>query len=192
LSTGGVPITTIFRPHKPHKPELVVLCDVSGSVAAFAHFTVLLAFALREQFAKVRVFAFVDTTDEVTRFFDRGGDVVDALARMSSEADVVWFDGHSDYGHAFEVFAQKWSDAITPKTSLLVLGDARTNYRATAVPALRSVARQARHAFWLNPEPRQYWSSGDSAASTYGDVIPMVECRNVAQLQAFVEGILPV
>jgi uncharacterized protein len=191
LSTGGVPITTIFRPHKPHKPELVVLCDVSGSVAAFAHFTVLLAFALREQFAKVRVFAFVDTTDEVTRFFDRGGDVVDALARMSSEADVVWFDGHSDYGHAFEVFAQKWPDAVTPKTSLLVLGDARANYRATAVPALRSIARQARHAFWLNPEPRQYWSSGDSAASTYGAVMPMVECRNVAQLQAFVEGILP-
>jgi uncharacterized protein with von Willebrand factor type A (vWA) domain len=192
LSTGGVPLTTIFRPHKPHKPELVVLCDVSGSVAAFAHFTVLLAFALREQFAKVRVFAFVDTTDEVTQFFDRGGDVVDALARMSTEADVVWFDGHSDYGHAFEVFAQKWPDAITPKTSLLVLGDARTNYRAPALPALRSVARQARHAYWLNPEPRQYWSSGDSAAASYGEVMPMVECRNVAQLQEFVEGILPV
>jgi uncharacterized protein with von Willebrand factor type A (vWA) domain len=192
LSSGGVPLTTIFKPHKPHKPELVVLCDVSGSVAAFAHFTVLLAFALREQFAKVRVFAFVDTTDEVTDFFDRGGDVVDALARMSSEADVVWYDGHSDYGHAFEVFAQKWPDAVTPKTSLLVLGDARTNYRAPALPALRSMVRQARHAFWLNPEPRQYWSSGDSAAATYAEVMPMVECRNVAQLQEFVEGLLPV
>ncbi|HVY08942.1 MAG TPA: VWA domain-containing protein [Mycobacteriales bacterium] len=191
LSSGGVPLTTIFRPHKPHKPELVVLCDVSGSVAAFAHFTVLLAFALREQFAKVRVFAFVDTTDEVTDFFSRGGDVVDALARMSSEADVVWYDGHSDYGHAFEVFAQKWPDAVTPKTSLLVLGDARTNYRAPAIPALRSMVRQARHAFWLNPEPRQYWSSGDSAASTYGEVMPMIECRNVLQLQEFVEGLLP-
>jgi hypothetical protein len=192
LSSGGVPLTTIFRPHKPHKPELVVLCDVSGSVAAFAHFTVLLSFALREQFAKVRVFAFVDTTDEVTRFFDRGGDVVDALARMSAEADVVWYDGHSDYGHAFEVFAQKWPDAVTPKTSLLVLGDARTNYRAPGLPALRSVVRQARHAFWLNPEPRQYWASGDSAAVTYTDVLPMLECRNVSQLQEFVEGILPV
>ncbi len=192
LSSGGVPLTTIFKPHKPHKPELVVLCDVSGSVAAFAHFTVLLAFALREQFAKVRVFAFVDTTDEVTDYFDRGGDVVDALARMSSEADVVWYDGHSDYGHSFEVFAQKWPDAVTPKTSLLVLGDARTNYRAPALPALRSMVRQARHAFWLNPEPRQYWSSGDSAAATYAEVMPMVECRNVAQLQEFVEGLLPV
>jgi uncharacterized protein with von Willebrand factor type A (vWA) domain len=192
LSTGGVPLTTIFKPHKPHKPELVVLCDVSGSVAAFAHFTVLLAFALREQFAKVRIFAFVDTADEVTRFFERSGDPVDALARMSAEADVVWFDGHSDYGHAFEVFTQKWPDAVGPKTSFLVLGDARTNYRAPAVAALRSIVRQARHAFWLNPEPRQYWSSGDSAAAMYGEAMPMVECRNVAQLQEFVEGLLPV
>jgi uncharacterized protein with von Willebrand factor type A (vWA) domain len=192
LSSGGVPLTTIFKPHKPHKPELVVLCDVSGSVAAFAHFTVLLAFALREQFAKVRVFAFVDTTDEVTDFFIQGGDVVDALARMSAEADVVWYDGHSDYGHSFEVFAQKWPDAVTPKTSLLVLGDARTNYRAPQLPALRTIVRQARHAFWLNPEPRQYWASGDSAASTYSEVLPMVECRNVRQLEEFVEGLLPV
>lgn len=192
LSSGGVPLTTIHKPHRPHKPELVVLCDVSGSVAAFAHFTVLLAFALREQFAKVRVFAFVDTCDEVTRFFEHGDDVVDALARLSKEADVVWFDGHSDYGHSFDVFAQKWSDAITPKTSLLVLGDARNNYRAQSLPSLRSIVRHARHAFWLNPEPMQYWGSGDSAARAYGEILPMIECRNAAQLQEFVEGILPV
>ncbi|HET7312508.1 MAG TPA: VWA domain-containing protein [Mycobacteriales bacterium] len=192
LSSGGVPLTTIFKPRKPHKPELVVLCDVSGSVAAFAHFTVLLAFALREQFAKVRVFAFVDTCDEVTSFFERGGDVVDALARMSKEADVVWFDGHSDYGHSFQVFTEKWPDAVTPKTSLLILGDARNNYRAQSLPALRSIVRQARHAYWLNPEPRQYWGSGDSAAVHYGDVLPMIECRNAGQLEEFVEGILPV
>jgi uncharacterized protein with von Willebrand factor type A (vWA) domain len=192
LSSGGVPLTTVHKPRKPHKPELVVLCDVSGSVAAFAHFTVLLSFALREQFAKVRVFAFVDTCDEVTDFFDHGDDVVDALARMSREADVVWFDGHSDYGHSFEVFSQRWPDAVTPKTSLLVLGDARNNYRAQGVPALRSIVRQARRAFWLNPEPVQYWGSGDSAARAYGDVLPMIECRNAGQLQEFVEGLLPV
>src|SRR5437763_270486 len=192
LSSGGVPLTTIHKPHKPHKPELVVLCDVSGSVASFAHFTVLLAYALREQFAKVRVFAFVDTCDEVTRFFEHGGDVADALARMAQEADVVWFDGHSDYGHSFEVFSQKWPEAVTPKTSLLILGDARSNYRALSLPALRSAVHHARHAYWLNPEPRQYWGSGDSAASAYGDVVPMIECRNAAQLEEFVENLLPV
>src|SRR3954464_6154770 len=192
LSSGGVPLTTIHKPHRPHKPELAVLCDVSGSVAAFAPFTVLLAFALREQFAKVRVFAVVDTCDEVTRFFERGDDVVDALARLSKEAEVVWFDGHSDYGHSFEVFAQKWPDAVRPKTSLLILGDARNNYRAQSLPALRSIVRHARHAFWLNPEAVQYWGSGDSAARSYGDVLPMIECRNAAQLQEFGEGLRPV
>jgi len=191
LSSGGVPLTTIHKPHKPHKPELVVLCDVSGSVAAFAHFTVLLAYALREQFAKVRVFAFVDTCDEVTRFFEHGGDVADALARMAKEADVVWFDGHSDYGHSFEVFNQKWPEAVTPKTSLLILGDARSNYRALSLSALRTSVHHARHAYWLNPEPRQYWGSGDSAAASYSDVVPMIECRNAAQLEEFVEALLP-
>jgi uncharacterized protein with von Willebrand factor type A (vWA) domain len=192
LSSGGVPLTTVHKPHKPHKPELVVLCDVSGSVAAFAHFTVLLAFALREQFTKVRVFAFVDTCDEVTRFFDRDDDPVDALARLSREAELVWLDGHSDYGHSFEVFARRFPDAVTPKTSLLVLGDARNNYRAQALPTLRGIVRQARHAYWLNPEPRQYWGSGDSAATSYGDVLPMVECRNAGQLEEFIEALLPV
>src|SRR4051812_36067343 len=192
LSSGGVPLTTIHKPHKPHKPELVVLCDVSGSVAAFAHFTVLLAYALREQFTKVRVFAFVDSCDEVTRFFEHGGDVGDALARMAKEANVVWYDGHSDYGHSFEVFAQKWSDAVTPKTSLIILGDARSNYRALSLPSLRGVVHHARRAYWLNPEPRQYWGSGDSAASSYAEVVPMIECRNAAQLEDFVEQLLPV
>ena len=93
LGTGGVPLVTHHKPHKPHKPELVVLCDVSGSVAGFAHFTLMLSYALREQFTKVRAFAFIDTVDEVTDFFTPGGDVSDALARMSTEADLVWFDG---------------------------------------------------------------------------------------------------
>src|SRR4051812_1399978 len=192
LASGGVPLETKHRPHKPHKPELVVLCDVSGSVTAFAHFTVLLAYALREQFTKVRAFAFIDTVDEVTRYFDAGDDIADAMAKVAAEADVVWFDGHSDYGHAIETFAERYPDAITPRTSLLILGDARNNYRATGVPTLRRLVAESRHAYWLNPEPRSYWGSGDSATRSYADVVEMVECRNAAQLQDFVERLLPV
>jgi uncharacterized protein with von Willebrand factor type A (vWA) domain len=191
LGTGGVPIVTHHRPHKPHKPELVVLCDVSGSVAGFAHFTLMLAYALREQFTKVRAFAFIDTVDEVTDFFTPGGDVADALARMSSEADLVWFDGHSDYGHSIEEFVKRYPDAVGPRTSLLILGDARNNYRATAVPALRSLVQKSRHAYWLNPEPRAYWGSGDSATPQYGEVVEMVEVRNAVQLEEFVQRLLP-
>ncbi|TFV47832.1 VWA domain-containing protein [Blastococcus sp. TF02A_35] len=186
LGTGGVPVVTHHRPRKVHKPELVVLCDVSGSVAGFSHFTLMLTQALREHFTGVRAFAFVDSTDEVTRFFRPGVDVADAIARIGREAQVVAYDGHSDYGTAFEVFADRWASAVGPKTSLLVLGDGRTNYRQPGVPVLADLVRRARSAHWLNPEPRRLWGSGDSAADRYGEVIDMVECRNAAQLTEFV------
>ena len=191
LATGGVPIVTHHRPHKPHKPELVVLCDVSGSVAGFAHFTLMLAFALSEQFTKVRAFAFIDTCDEVSRFFAPGGDIADALARMSNEAELVWFDGHSDYGHSIEAFAEKYPDAVGPRTSLLILGDARNNYRATGSATLKRLVSQARHAYWLNPEPSAYWGSGDSVTGAYEGILEMVEVRNAVQLEDFVHRLLP-
>ncbi|WP_104524756.1 vWA domain-containing protein [Blastococcus atacamensis] len=186
LGTGGVPVVTHHRPRKVHKPELVVLCDISGSVAGFSHFTLMLTQALREHFSGVRAFAFVDSTDEVTRFFRPGVDVADAIARIGREAQVVAYDGHSDYGTAFEVFADRWASAVGSKTSLLVLGDGRTNYRQPGVPVLADLVRRARSAHWLNPEPRRLWGSGDSAADRYGEVIDMVECRNAAQLTDFV------
>jgi uncharacterized protein with von Willebrand factor type A (vWA) domain len=186
LSSGGVPVTTHYRPRRPLKSELVVLCDVSESVTSFAHFTLLLVYALREQFTKVRAFAFVDELDEVTRFFVPGGDVVDAVTRLANEADVTWLLGRTDYGRAFELFAQRFPDAVGPRTSLLVLGDARSNYGELALPVVRELAERAKHAYWLNPERRSIWDTGDSRASEYGAVVPMVECRNLAQLAEFV------
>ncbi|MFC4586286.1 vWA domain-containing protein [Sphaerisporangium corydalis] len=188
LSTGGVPMVTHMRPRRPHKPELVVLCDASDSVATFSHFTLLLTYALREQFTKVRAFAFVDTVDEITRFFAPGTDVVDAITTMTREADISRF-GRSDYGHSFEGFAEKYGDAIGPRTSLLILGDARSNYQRPALATLRRLAGEARHAYWLNPEPHAQWDTGDSIATSYGTVVEMHECRNVAQLAAFIEDL---
>ena len=190
LSTGGVPVVTHHRPHKPHRPELVIFCDVSGSVSAFARFTLMLAYTLREQFAKVRAFAFVDTCDEVTEFFETD-DFTDAMRRLTEEAKLVWFDGHSDYGHSIEVFAERYPDAVGPRTSLLILGDARNNYRATGGATLRRLANQSRHTYWLNPEPRTYWGSGDSAVRDYEPLVDeMVECRNAAQLEEWMRTLL--
>jgi uncharacterized protein with von Willebrand factor type A (vWA) domain len=189
LSTGGVPLTTHHRPPRPHKPELVVLCDASDSVSSFAHFTLLLTYALREQFARVRAFAFIDDLDEITSFFAPGADVVEAMTRMTREARLVWVSGHSDYGRAFGVFEDRYADAITPKTALLILGDARSNYGALNLDAVRRLAGRARHAYWLNPEPVADWDSGDSAASAYDAEVPMRECRNLTQLTDFIESL---
>ncbi|MFI6796660.1 VWA domain-containing protein [Streptosporangium canum] len=186
LSSGGVPLTTFNKPRRPHKPELVILCDTSDSVASFAHFTLLLTYALREQFTKVRAFGFVDTVDEITRFFVPGADVVAAMTRLAKEADMVRF-GRTNYGNALERFAERYGDAIGPKTSLLILGDARSNYQPPALETLRRLSREARHAYWLNPEPVSQWDTGDSVATAYGQIVPMHECRNVVQLAAFIE-----
>ena len=189
LSSGGVPLTTHHRPKHPLKTDLVVLCDVSESVSSFAQFTLLLVYALREQFTKVRAFAFVDEIDEVTRFFAPGGDVVDAVTRLAQEADVVGLFGKTDYGRSIELFAKRFPDAVGPRTSLLVLGDARSNYGSLSLPALRQLVDRAKHAYWLNPEREAIWDTGDSQATAYGAVLPMVECRNLAQLSEFVRDL---
>ena len=189
LSSGGVPLNTLHRPRRPLKTDLVVLCDVSESVTSFAHFTLLLVYALREQFSRVRAFAFVDELDEVTRFFTPGGDVLDAVTRLANEADVTWLLGRTDYGRALELFAHRFPDAIGTRTSLLILGDARSNYGDLALPVLRSLAAGAKHAYWLNPERRAIWDTGDSRASDYAEIVPMVECRNLAQLAEFVRDL---
>jgi uncharacterized protein len=186
LSTGGVPFEAEFKHRVPHRPELMVLCDVSSSVARFSRFALMLTHALSAQFARVRSFAFVDTIDEVSRFFEHE-DFVEAVDAMNREAKVVSHDGHSDYGEVFERFLTEHGPGVGPKTTMLVLGDARTNYRARHTQSLRELTTRARHAFWLNPEPLADWDTGDSAASEYaGFVDRMVEVRNLRQLEEFI------
>ncbi len=188
LSYGGVPAEPRFRYPRPAKPEILVLADVSGSVAAFARFTLHLVYALGAQFSKVRSFVFIDGVDEVTRFFDGVDDIVEAVHRVNTEADVVWVDGHSDYGHAFEVFWSRWGREVGPRTTVLILGDARNNYHAAMPWVVRELRHRARHVYWLNPEPRAYWDTGDSVVSEYAPYCDGVfECRNLRQLDAFVD-----
>jgi uncharacterized protein len=187
LSTGGVPVEPRFRHPRPAKPEIFVIADISGSVASFARFTLHLVHAISSQFSKVRSFVFVDGIDEVTRFFDGADDPAVAVHRINTEADVIWVDGHSDYGHAFAVFNQRWGDQVTSRASVLILGDARNNYHATEAWVLEELSHQARHLYWLNPEPRDYWSSGDSVIADYAvHCDDVVECRTLRQLERFV------
>ncbi len=188
LSYGGVPAEPKFRYPRPSKPEIFVVADISGSVAAFARFTLHLVYAISNQFSRVRAFVFIDGIDEVTRFFEGVEDIGDAVHRVNTEADVVWVDGHSDYGHAFEVFWQRYGREIGPKTTVMILGDARNNYHASQAWVVKEMQKKARHVFWLNPEPRSYWDTGDSIVGEYATHCDgTFECRNLRQLERFVD-----
>jgi uncharacterized protein with von Willebrand factor type A (vWA) domain len=187
LSTGGVPIDLRFKPPRPTKPEIMVVADVSGSVASFARFTLHLVHAISSQFSKVRSFVFVDGLDEVTRFFEEADDPSDAVARINAEADVIAFDGHSDYGRALMSFHERFADDVTTRTTILILGDARNNYHQAHAEVLADLRYRAKAVYWLNPEPTSYWNSGDSIVDQYAPYCErVIECRTLRQLEAFV------
>ncbi len=190
LSTGGVPIDVRFKPPRPAKPEIVVIADVSGSVASFARFTLHLVHAISSQFSQVRSFVFVDGLDEVTHLFAESDDPAEAVERISAEADVIAVDGHSDYGRALSTFAQRYAPELTRRTTVLILGDARNNYHPAQADVLAGIAQRVKGLYWLNPEPQSYWNSGDSILSVYAPYCSEVlECRTLRQLEDFVGGL---
>ena len=189
MSSGGVPMETHHRPKRPARTDLVVLCDVSGSVASFASFTLMLVFALREQFNRVRAFTFVDEIHEVTDRFVPGADPARTMADLAASARHASLWGRTNYGRALTRFSDQHADALTPKTNLLVLGDARSNHSDLALPVAKELVHAARHSWWLNPEHGRNWDTGDSAAREYARIFSMVECRNLTQLGEFVHDL---
>ena len=190
LSTGGVPMEPQFRTPRPTRPEIFLLCDISGSMATFARFTLQFVYAMAGQFSKLRSFVFVDGVDEVTDFFEAGAAFEIALDRVAREAEVVWLDGHSDYGHALGQFWERYGNDLTPRSTVIITGDARNNYRDAPGDVLAAIAEAGRAVYWLNPEPWAYWDTGDSVMSAFaGQCDGVFEVRNLRQLESFVEGL---
>lgn len=189
MSTGGVPIDPAWAKARPSRPELVLLCDVSGSVAGFSAFTMLLVRALSDQFSKVRVLAFVNATADVTELVKEGGDLTQ---RIAQEARVTSWHTSSDYGEALADVVEHHLDLVGPRTCVLVLGDARNNNQAVNLDALQRIAQRSRRTFWLNPEHPSRWGLGDSVAPLYAGVVPMHQCSTVEQLEEFIGRLLPV
>lgn len=191
LGSGGVPLDPVLRPRRPHRPDVVVLTDISGSVASFARFTLQLLWALAGELAKLRSFAFIDAVDEVTPLVGGSWDLDGALRAVAERARVVGQAGHSDYGAVFAQFAERFGEAVGPRTTVLILGDARSNYHEPHPEVLAELARHARAVHWLNPEPARYWDTGDSVMAAYAPSCTSVaECRTLAQLERFVEEVL--
>lgn len=187
LSTGGSMIDPQFKVKSRSRPDIVLLCDVSGSVAAFTRFTLLLVACLQVQFPRIRSFLFIDTTDEVTDTL-KSTDPADAIPKALQIANVIWLDGHSDYGHSFKNFHENYMEAVTDRAHVIILGDARSNYRNPEAWVVKDMKEKAKRVWWLNPEAPQHWDTGDSVMSAYAEHCDAVhECRNLKQLASFIE-----
>lgn len=190
LSAGGVPLEPAFRYPRASKPDLYLLCDISGSVAEFARFTMSLLFATKKEFARIRLFAFVDGIDEVTDVMVEGSTWL-APRNLLYGTKVISGDGHSDYGNVLRRFWHQYGYAdLDPRSTVIITGDARNNFRGSGFDTLQLIHERARKVFWLNPEPRRDWNTTDSIMHAYTSACHGVfETRNLQQLAEFVYAI---
>lgn len=192
MSTGGVPMRPALKSRSPHRPDLVLLCDLSSSVAGFSRFTILLMQALAGQFRRIRIFGFVNVCDEVTDLVLSAPPGSDLTQTLGETARMTRWHRSSDYGSMFADFVDRYLDAVGPRSTVLILGDARTNNTEPRLDALAEIVARAKRVDWLNPEPPSQWGAGDSVAHLYGQTVDMHECANAVQLRQFVMRLMPV
>ncbi|MBS1871255.1 MAG: VWA domain-containing protein [Actinobacteria bacterium] len=189
LQTGGVPVELRYRPLRPRRPELFVLCDVSTSVTSASVFFLSVLHALHDSFRKLRSFVFIERISEVTDVFERERDFRRASEAISRDAGVADISGYTDYGRVWTEFLTEVEDDLHPRATVIVLGDARTNGRPPRDDVFAAIAAKAGRTFWLNPEPRLYWNYGDSVIAAYERHCTAFECWTANQLEDFVKAL---
>jgi uncharacterized protein len=189
LQTGGVPVVLKFRPRRPRRPEIYVLCDVSTSVTSASVFFLSVLHALHDTFRKMRSFVFIERISEVTDIFEHERNFKAVSERIAGDAGVADISGYTDYGRVWSEFLVQVEDDLHPRATVIVLGDARTNGRDPRADVFAQIAARAGRTFWLNPEPRLYWNYGDSVISAYEEFCTAFECWTTAQLEDFVRAL---
>jgi uncharacterized protein with von Willebrand factor type A (vWA) domain len=189
LQTGGVPVVIRYRPRRPRRPEIYVLCDVSTSVTSASVFFLSVLHALHDSFRRMRSFVFIERISEVTDTFARERSFKAVSDAIAGDAGVADISGYTDYGRVWSEFRALVEDELHPRATVIVLGDARTNGRDPRADIFATIAARAGRTFWLNPEPRLYWNYGDSVINAYTPYCAAFECWTTRQLEDFVKAL---
>jgi uncharacterized protein with von Willebrand factor type A (vWA) domain len=187
LETGGVPMNLHYRPKRPRRPEIYVLCDVSTSVTSASVFFLSVLHALHDSFRKLRSWVFIERVSEITEVFERERNFKAVSEAIGRDAGVADISGYTDYGRVWTEFLAQVEDDLHPRATVIVLGDARTNGRDPKAEVFAHVAEKAGRTYWLNPEPRLYWNYGDSVIAAYEQHCEAFECWTTRQLEDFVK-----
>ncbi len=188
-SHDGVPFELYWRSRPPRKARIVTLCDVSSSVWSAARFMLSILYSLQECFAQVKSYIFVAELAEVTAIFENH-EINTAITKVLSETEIDYL-ARTDYGETFRQFRADCMDVLTPKTTLIIIGDGRTNYHNPREEILEQMRDRCRRIIWLNPDPENTWYTGDSEMLTYQPYCNEVRaCRNLNQLMDFIRELV--
>ena len=182
----GVPFDIRWKSVKIDRPKVVAICDVSGSVAKVAHFMLMFLYSLNEVMPKVRSFAFSGRMGEVTDLF-KDSDVETAMSKTLSE----WGQGSTDYGRSLQDFAELALNDIDSRTTVIILGDARSNYGDPGSEIMKKIYERAKWVMWLNPEEKNTWNYADSVMRKFQPYCHQVQvCNSLTHLERIVSSVL--
>jgi hypothetical protein len=186
MGWGGIPFVTVWKQRRIEKPRVMVLCDVSGSVAAMAQFLLMFVYAINEALSDIRSFAFAGSLIEVSEILEKQP-VEEAISKIMS---LIGF-GSSNYGNCFADFEDGWMRDVTNKTTIIILGDARGNRTDPRTDIIGRLSLRSKRVIWLNPEYRSAWGTGDSDMYRYAPFCNLVTvCNTLRHLERTISDIL--
>ncbi len=186
MGWGGIPMVTVWKERRIEKPRVIVLCDVSGSVAAMAQFLLMFLYALNEALSDIRSFAFAGSTIEVSEILETEA-IEGAIAKILG---IIGF-GSSNYGNALRDFEEGWMSIVDRKSTVIILGDARGNRTEPRADIIQRISDRAKRVIWLNPEYRTSWGTGDSDMFRYAPHCQMVRvCNTLRDMERVVTNLL--
>lgn len=186
MGWGGVPFITVWKQKRIEKPRVMVLCDVSGSVAPMAQFLLMFLYAVHEALSDIRSFAFAGSLIEVSDILEK-----EAIEAAISKVMQLIGYGSSNYGNSLADFEDGWGSQVTNKTTLIILGDARGNRTDPRVEIMQRLSLRAKRIIWLNPEYRSAWGTGDSDMYRYKPFCGLVTvCNTLRHLERVVTDLL--
>jgi uncharacterized protein with von Willebrand factor type A (vWA) domain len=186
MGWGGVPFITVWKQKKIEKPRIMVLCDVSGSVAAMAQFLLMFLYALNEALSDIRAYAFSGSLIEVSEILEKNP-IEKAIEKIMEAIGL----GSSNYGNSLADFEEGWIKFVTNKTTIIILGDARGNNTDPRTDILSRLSLRAQRVIWLNPEFKPMWGTGDSDMHRYAPFCNLLtECSTLRHLERAISSIL--
>jgi uncharacterized protein with von Willebrand factor type A (vWA) domain len=188
MQSGGVPFELVRKHRRRDKPKLMLLCDVSDSVRAAARFMLELAYVAQELFERTRSFVFVSELGETTHLFD--SEPVTVALGHAYGGGIVSVADNSNYGRVLRTFEERYLTEVDRRTTVVILGDGRTNYHDDSAEVLDKIRARARALVWLCPEARAGWLTGDSAMPRYAPrCTRLLEVKNARELEAAARGL---
>ncbi|MDB5498084.1 MAG: hypothetical protein JWP28_2115, partial [Phenylobacterium sp.] len=186
MGYGGVPFEIVWKSRKVDKPSIVAICDVSKSVAAAAQFLLTFLYSLNEVVDRLDAFAFSGRLIPVNAILDENG-VEGAILKV---LQTIGFQ-QTDYGKALEDFCENHLDRVDRHTTVIFLGDGRSNFADPRLDLMHLIQQRARAVIWLNPEPESYWGQGDSVMHRYERFTHVAKtCNTLGQLERIIEDVL--